>query len=585
MTNRLLTLGIPGWRPRVALQARATASYPLDDPSAGTTTFTRADATGRGNTLTDTGSVASAIGKLAQAASFAGSNTLSRASTSDLQLAGDWSACCWVKLGSKAVGQAIIAKGTGTAATTEWYVSYSQAADRLRFVVSNGSSTSTCDASSLGSPSTGTWYFVCVRRRASDSTLSIRVNLGTEDSAAGPASPLASTQAFTLGAFTGGGNKLTGLVDEINIFKGHVLTSAEEAYLYNGGTGRSLFTTYALGNLTYSSSIDSLSDLSLRYCYKQGATGLTPMLLMHGYTQQVSDFTDDTLQRMAARGLFIAAVSMRGRDGTSGSQDSGARELYDLYDALAAVRAQFGTTVSSSRAAVVGYSGGGANVLGMAAKFPDTFTDLVDHFGMSDYGAWYTQNAAFDATLDAWIGGNPTAVPNNYLARKHVDGVTNYTGGWLYLYHDPTDATVPVSQSRAVATAMDAVPLTNYTKTESSTYAHNLPNDPASVIASEDVWAPVLVAQTHAVWTVPASGTLHVNGYLRTKRFEVWLGTTSLGGAGGGLSEAADVTYDTATNSYTVTPTTGACDVYIRQSDGKTGTATGITGATLITVA
>jgi pimeloyl-ACP methyl ester carboxylesterase len=341
---------------------------------------------------------------------------------------------------------------------------------------------------------------------------------------------------------------------------------------YPGGEVRGYPPVYRTEDFAYPSSIDpAINNLFARVGYYPQQNDLPVVLLMHGYNQSVSDFQPSVFSRLAAQGLFVCAVSMRGRDGAYGAPDSDGREIYDIYDALQAIRKRYAGLVSPDYAAVVGYSGGGANALACATKFPDAFTDIVSHFGISDFGhaaetSWWRQAPDYQNLMRLWIGGSPSEVPDRYMARYAVDGVLNYTGGFLYLFHDRGDTTVPVIQSIAVANSKrDAGQmnfLENYTSiTDPIRWKHSLPDETAPVRNTEAIWAPGIAAKRHVPWTIPAQGTLRVRGYVVTKRFALWLGD--------GTDEAADVTYDADARTYAVTPLTGEMDVTLTQ-----GTAT-----------
>lgn len=333
-----------------------------------------------------------------------------------------------------------------------------------------------------------------------------------------------------------------------------------------------------------------ITNLFSSYHFPIGATDLPVLIVMHGYSSAA--YTNTTmLQRMAARGLFVAGVGMRGRNSASGSQDSSGRELWDIYDALTHIRATYGQ-VSQTEAGIAGYSGGGGNCFGMAARFPDTFSVVASHFGMSDYGHQAPPDG-WSGTNTTWVGGTRAAVPDAYHARFFVDAVAeNYTGGHLFMYHDEGDVTVPVVHTEQVTAALVAAGRSNYTESittasDSPRWSHGNPivgDSGEPCIATEDEWAAALAAETYSSWTVPTTGTMIVPGYLKTKRFEIWLGTTTQAGSGGGLDEYATVTYDTGAGTYTVTPETGPLDVFVKQA-GMTATASGISTATELTVA
>lgn len=338
----------------------------------------------------------------------------------------------------------------------------------------------------------------------------------------------------------------------------------------------------------------AITDLNMRVCYPGSFDDLLPIvIIMHGYSQNVSDFDDASLSRIAARGLFVAAVSMRGRDGYSGTPDDSAREIYDIYDALQYIRATKVGIVHQTWAAITGYSGGGGNALAAACKFPDTWAQVTSCFGISDYGydatdGWYANSptGVYTPLLQSRIGGTPAAVPNAYRARNAVEAITNYSGGHLYLFHDDADTAVPIVHSQRIGAALLAASRTNYTENYTTTgdpvrWNHALPNGSEPIIATEATWAANAVAMTHSVWAIPSSGTVQVIGYIVTKRFTIWLRAN--GSTVYGRDAVATVAYDTATDTYTVTPQTGAIDVTITQG-AKAGGATNISTATAIVV-
>lgn len=352
-----------------------------------------------------------------------------------------------------------------------------------------------------------------------------------------------------------------------------------------GGGGGGVGGVPVLASATYNSSIDGgVTAQPYRYCYLSASTNMPIVILMHGFNGDYTAISDAVLQNVASYGLFAATVGMRGRSGRTGSQDASGREIHDIYDALTAIRTVHAARVNALDAAIVGYSGGGGNVLAALAKFPDTWLCGADHFGIADYGrdatdGWYVQSPGDQPTLRTWIGGSPVAVPDNYYARDAVAAIANYSAGKLFLYHDSEDTAVPVVHSQRVAAAMAAAGRTNYTYSEttpasSPRWTHGYPEAGSEIARTIPTWAAHVAARTTPTWTIPASGTIAVIGYIVTKRFSLWLGT--------GQSEVATVAYNTATDQYTVTPLTGSVTVTITQG-AKTATQT-ISGVTTITV-
>lgn len=314
------------------------------------------------------------------------------------------------------------------------------------------------------------------------------------------------------------------------------------------------------------------------------------LVMMHGWNQDAAGAPNIDMQRLADYGFFVVVPGMRARDSAGGTKDGGAREIYDIIDVVNWVRvySPWKYWVSQTKAALVGYSGGGGNGFSCACKFPDFFNVIVSYFGMSDYGrdgtdGWYQNNGGgiYTASIGTAIGGTPAAVPDNYYARDATAAIQNYSGGFLYLYHDKQDASVPWVHSNRIKTALDNAFLTNYSANFSDVgdavrWYHGYPNDnPGTLSTAEPTWTAKIKSQ--AVWTIPASGTVTVIGYIITKRFTIWLNA--------GLDAAATVVYDTAAGTYTVTPLTSNPVIAVTITQGVLTASGNTAGPTLFTVA
>ena len=229
-------------------------------------------------------------------------------------------------------------------------------------------------------------------------------------------------------------------------------------------------------------------------------------------------------------------VDMRGRNGSSGSQDGGGREVYDIADAVAWVLANRASLVDATQIHFVGYSGGGANGLTMATRFPDLFNSIVAYFPISDYGFitnygwWWTNGVSDKNTLQTWIGGTPLTARGAYHARMTQGAVSNYSQGSLKLYHDALDGTVPVWHTEQVRDYLalfdfDHVSVTITTASDTLRALHANPDLNAQPRLA--LFEPAYISEIHAKalpeLTVPASGRLIVQGWVTTKRFELWL--------------------------------------------------------------
>lgn len=307
-----------------------------------------------------------------------------------------------------------------------------------------------------------------------------------------------------------------------------------------------------------------IDNLYMQCCHSSGEN-LPVLIVVHGWDGQgVYDYL--SLRQLAQHGFFVVSVGMRGRNAALGTRDASGLEIHDIYDAVQYARAQYAGVASADRAVLVGFSGGGGNAFAAACKFPDTFQSIIAFYGMSDYGrhptyGWYYNNsyAKYETDMEAAIGGSPVAVPDAYYARDATAAITNYAGK-LIVFHDQGDGVVPVVHSERIIAALDAASMTNYDANYSNAgsavrWSHGLNIVSSAMQAAEAIYVPL--AQNAPAWTIPASGTITVIGYIVTKRFSIWLNN--------GLDAVASVIYDTTTDTYTVTPLAGTPNVTIAQ--------------------
>ena len=344
------------------------------------------------------------------------------------------------------------------------------------------------------------------------------------------------------------------------------------------------------GTFTYPSTADpAFTTLFAAYAYPIGRANLPIVTHMHGFAGTVSGMVARNWARQAAQGAFVVVPAMRGVDGggSSSAQDASGREIYDINDAINYVRSNFSTVVDTNMVVAMGYSGGAGNVLNYASRFPDSAAVVVDHFGITDYGynttwGWYQAgaNAGQQSALVSFIGNTPTLLPDNYRARSAVEALPRNYGGHVYIFHDDQDSSVPIAQSRALITNLVAFSrsyTTNITTTTNAVrWTHANPNDSAGVSQTEAIWLANVVAGAHRPWLMPESGSVRVNAWLTSRRgWGITLGTN--------VNEVADLDYNTATRSYTVTPLTGPLDFTITQGSGSV-TRTNVSTATTVTV-
>ncbi len=195
------------------------------------------------NNLTDTNTVGAAAGKVSGARDFeSGSGELflladnAALSTGDI----DFSLAAWVNLESKAASQTIVAKGDN-GSNGEFFLYYNSGSDVFRLAVASGAgfaNITEVSASTFGSPSTATWYFVVAWHDATANTINIQVNDGTADSTGYTFGSYDSALWWSIGSLGFAAQTFDGLIDEVGFWK-KVLTAGERTWLYNTGSGRS----------------------------------------------------------------------------------------------------------------------------------------------------------------------------------------------------------------------------------------------------------------------------------------------------------------------------------------------------------
>ena len=200
----------------------------LDETSA-----TRADSVS-GNTLTNNIAVGSVVGKVGNAVNFTGINQyLNKTDNASLRTNGtDFTISFWVYLNST-TPQFIMTKAQATN-VGEWGVYYD--GSHFRFVTYSPTSTYDVSATSFGSPSLHTWYFVTVTHDSAAHTNSIQINNGTVDTLTGALESTNSTGGFLVGINFTGLFTFNGYIDEIGFWK-KKLSVGEVSTLYNSGNG------------------------------------------------------------------------------------------------------------------------------------------------------------------------------------------------------------------------------------------------------------------------------------------------------------------------------------------------------------
>jgi pimeloyl-ACP methyl ester carboxylesterase len=315
----------------------------------------------------------------------------------------------------------------------------------------------------------------------------------------------------------------------------------------------------------YASSIDPLPDLRARVAVPPSADRVPIIVLMHGFTLDASSFDDDTYRRFAAvgGGAIVIGVEMRGRGGSPGTPDAGGREIHDIVDAIDMVTARYSGRVLPDAVHLIGYSGGGANVLSAAGRFPDRFASVNAFFPIADYGFdralgwWWQCSARQRERLIEWIGTRDAATAGAYASRAPIFALTNFRGAPLRLFHDRGDTNVPPSHTLALRDAAARAGMTNVETfisetTDAVRWLHASPNGDAPVKQAEPRMLADIEPTSKTAVPIPRRARLAIAGYLVTREFSVWLGdgTTARGWIDYDLdTRRFDITYDTLAES------------------------------------
>lgn len=327
-------------------------------------------------------------------------------------------------------------------------------------------------------------------------------------------------------------------------------------------------------SFAYTSSVTTGSsgplDLMAELNYDDSKQNAPIAVVMHGYSPtNTFNSVRDNAQRLRDAGFFVISVAMRGRDGSQGQRDSGGVEIYDIYDAVEAVKGQYAGFVDETNVHITGYSGGGGNVMSALTRFPDYFRLGSSYFGMSDYGynpssGWYQNGAASNhrSQLQTDIGNPLTGgqeVLDRYHARASNLSARNNPYSEIHLFVDSNESTCPpvnitTYRDNAVANESHSGEFANIylhigngntyqdfngnqvnDPNELQRWPHGFPN--ANQQDAGELWyRDRLLAGQIPQPVLNSSDELYVTGFVKTTPFEFWLGD--------GQNGAGRLTYD-----------------------------------------
>ena len=320
----------------------------------------------------------------------------------------------------------------------------------------------------------------------------------------------------------------------------------------------SIIGTYAYKS-TVTSDADGPLDLVAELNYDDSRSNAPLAVVMHGYSGSTGKLGEvrGNAQYLRDKGFFAVSVAMRGRDGADGIRDSGGLEIYDIYDAVEAVKMDYLGLVNPDIVYLTGYSGGGGNTMAALCKFPDYFNAGAAFFGMSDYGyhktnGWYFNGASSGhcAQMRTDIGDPASgiaSVMDRYQARASNLASVNNPYSEIHLFVNDNETTCPpvnmiAFYSNAVSHEAFAGEFSNITvhigqsglyqdfntnglgeANELQYWPHGAPT--ANQQAAAETWFMArLVAGQIPRRALNAADSLFVAGFVKTARFECRVG-------------------------------------------------------------
>jgi hypothetical protein len=295
--------------------------------------------------------------------------------------------------------------------------------------------------------------------------------------------------------------------------------------------------------LIYSSTVDDTYPLYTLAVYDDAKDCLPLMVLLGSYMGNSEQLLPE-LRHMAEVGLFALAPCMRGRNESAGRRDSGGVEIMDIYDAIQTALISYTGRIDANNINIWGRSGGGGNVYLCVTRFPDLFRCAVALYGISDYGydrhlGWYYAGASpqHRAQLEKDIG-HPDKVSERYMARCSLLGAGNNNQTAVHLFCDAEEEICPLHfhteyLARAVAHGCQNVQLHLSGPGDAVRWTHDRRG--YTLGAAEAHYLPGILDGTTPQPELPDEGNLTVLGFLKSRRFSVWLGD--------GQNAVADVKY------------------------------------------
>jgi hypothetical protein len=296
--------------------------------------------------------------------------------------------------------------------------------------------------------------------------------------------------------------------------------------------------------ISYASTLDGTAPLYAEVAYPRAGTDLPVIVVQHGDVVGSRYHCLLEMLRLAKKGLFVLTVSKRGRDGSAGDPDAWGLDVYDIYDAIQHVRAQYTSVIDGRFIGIKGGSGGGIDSLLACVRFPDLFCCAGPYVGPVDFtdfvlGMDWEQMLscvpepvvrsaqALIGRFPQFIGGQPDEVPDKYTARNGTLAYLNNPYTQIHLFTDLEEGGHPPN-TRSYRAFTEGAQRAGYTNVhlhlsnrgDSYRYIHGGDS------AIQEAWyLPGLRSKTYPQPVLVDGGEMVVLGYVRTERFFVRLGS------------------------------------------------------------
>jgi dienelactone hydrolase len=303
--------------------------------------------------------------------------------------------------------------------------------------------------------------------------------------------------------------------------------------------------------IAYSSSVEDLSPLYADIAYDPKVKGAPVMVHVHGDIPGTRMGSISGAHYYAQKGFFGIAPSQRGRDNSAGECDVFSREIYDIYDAVEYAKKHYGEYLDPSNINITGGSAGGMASISAVVHFPDYFRMSIPYYGSADTGDWLRQVGMFGKTHEEWLGekrkqgwpegslslfnhiirglgGMPDEVPDKLMARNKVLGAINCPYTEVHMFWDQQDGVAPsitkrnhAFQKRAQEAGFTNIHIHYSERGDPIRYLHWITPDNTK---AQRFFIPKILAGTVPPPVLADAGRMIVLGFLKTKRFLVWLG-------------------------------------------------------------